>query len=607
MSPEKFAQPSPTQVLAALAVLIMASWLYWPALQNGYVWDDGELFVDNPLVQGGGSDWDSLFRPIFATTSYIRPTVLWTFVLEARYGGGPLYSHLVNYAAYLLNVCLVMLLAHAHLQRRPLAGGGLRIAIAGMIYAIHPAQVETAAWASGRFDLFATTFVLIALLADLRLRRLLPRLAVVGGAFALALGSKELAVVLPGLLLMQRLALESAGGRSLLSQAFETLSRERVAVLVCLMILLAYFLIRVGATSGRLVPATTVSESLDSVWAHAAYVFRTVQFYAALVFAPLLGKTMPIHPALSELSLMPRQLAQSAFGLGVLMLLCAVLSLLPVLNIIVLSLWGNIGCDRFLTLPLVFVALAIAGASLPAPLRENRGVTVGLGVGLVVWSVAAVANVRASVPLWRTDATLWQWMYEIPAHRAHVRLNYTTAMLKESRFADVRAALEEALKERPLEASVQINYGYSLAMTNEPAEGAKFIEGALSVYPDVSTVTEAESKVQRGADAFIRDRRGYGFFALAEARLLLRDAVGALAASEKAIGYRPLTPDGHMVRGLALYALGRGVESDAAFSKAFALANPAKDEAIRLRRDAFKTWWDLGSGAESEVGNASGR
>lgn len=597
--------------LPGAIVMLLASWLYWPALQNDYVWDDWQLFVDHPAVISGDLSWDNVVRPIFAATSYVRPTVFGTFVLQSRlFDGEPFYSHLINYLAYLFNVGLVMLLAHAHFQRRSLKGIGLRVALAGLIYAVHPAQVETAAWSSGRFDLFATSFVLIALVTDLRVRQPLLRVSMIGVAFALALGSKELAVVLPALLLIQRIALEPSEGRSMFLQARETLRRERIAVLVCLVVVLAYLMIRVDVTSGRLVPATTVAESLDSVWAHAAYVLRTIQFYASLALAPLLGSTMPIHPALAELSLMPRQLALSVVGLGVLitivvsaarryyvglMLLCALLSLLPVLNILVLSLWGNIGCDRFLTLPLVFVALAFAGASLPKSLLENRAVPAGLGLLILVWGVTAAANVRASVPLWRDDATLWHWMYSIPEHRTHVRLNYTSAMLKESKFAEVRAALEEALKEGPLNAIVQINYGYALAMTGDPTEGSNFIEGALSVFPRVESVTEAESLASRGAEAFVRDQIGYGYYALTEARLQLRDAAGALEAADKSIGYKPLTPQSHLAHSLAMHALGRNSESEASFSKALSLANPSFRATLEIRRASFARWWASGS------------
>lgn len=592
-----------------VAVILAAGWLYWPALSNQYAWDDSQLFVNNPRVSQGEISWDNLVRPILPTTSYIRPVAFATFIAEVRYlGFDPVYSHSINYGLYLLNVALVMLLTAAHSARRATDHGATRITVAGAIYAFHPALVETAAWSSGRFDLLVTFFVLLALFCDLKIVPKVARAGTVATLFALALGSKETAAVLPGLLLVQRLATDRSNGTSLKGQSWQLLKEHRQTVLLCGLVFAVYMLVRMGAAPHRLVPQTTVAESLESGLAHLAYVFRTVEFYAEQILAPIVGTPLPMHLATPESSLLTTELAFSLGGffivsaIGILiwrrrysawMLTCALLALLPVLNIVVLPLSGSIGNDRFLTLPLAFIALAIGGAPISMTTSAARVTLAASAAVIAFWMAAAILVVRATIPRWYDDATLWAWMYNMPELTKAVRLNYTSAMLADGHYMKARMAMEEALKEGPLEATVQLNYGYALAMTGEPAEGAKYIEGAISVYPVVAPVGSDEQEI--GKDVLIRERLGYGYFALAEARLQMFDAAGALSAIETSIAYRPGIAHGYAVKSIALEALGRSDDAKASIRRAEQLINPALRSELVDRRAKFVERWNRGA------------
>ena len=150
-----------------------------------------------------GRDHGGFFRPLFVL-SLLVDAKLW--------GRAPLGYHLTSVLLHALNACLVSLLALRLAPRAGIGGGAARrfALAAGLIFLVHPSHTEAVTWISGRADLLATCFCLLALLASERddaagplapgrqpaARPLYARLAA-PLLFALALLSKEAAAGLP--------------------------------------------------------------------------------------------------------------------------------------------------------------------------------------------------------------------------------------------------------------------------------------------------------------------------------------------------------------------------------------------------------------------------
>jgi hypothetical protein len=121
-------------------VLIIAAttlWIYWPALNGSWLWDDDYLLQKNDLIhdpEGLGSIW-------FAPTSlidYFPLTVSVEWLEWQFFPDTPLCYHLTN---VILHTCSALLLWHL------LARLGVRFAwLGGFIFAIHPVMVESVAW-----------------------------------------------------------------------------------------------------------------------------------------------------------------------------------------------------------------------------------------------------------------------------------------------------------------------------------------------------------------------------------------------------------------------------------------------------------------------------
>jgi tetratricopeptide (TPR) repeat protein len=185
--------------VAGCAVILIATFgAYLPALGGGFVWDDDAYVTANPLL----TEPDGLWRIWFSkhTQSQYFPLVYTTLRLErALFGLDPFGYHVVNVLLHGLNA----LLAWAVLARLAVPGAWL----AAAIFALHPVQVETAAWITELKNTQSTLFSLLALLAWLRFTeddRERPQrfYALSLGLYALALLSKTTACTLPAALVL---------------------------------------------------------------------------------------------------------------------------------------------------------------------------------------------------------------------------------------------------------------------------------------------------------------------------------------------------------------------------------------------------------------------
>lgn len=147
--------------LAAVAALLPAILLYLPSTMNPLVWDD-ELHV--PLATSGG------VTNTFGTAAgeYRRPLVLLSYAAQAGLGfGSPAALHAANAVLHGINAALVVLLVGATLPASISAGSAALVALAaGLVFASHPVVSGSVAYVSGRTDLVASFFLLVAVAAN---------------------------------------------------------------------------------------------------------------------------------------------------------------------------------------------------------------------------------------------------------------------------------------------------------------------------------------------------------------------------------------------------------------------------------------------------------
>ena len=187
-----------------LAVALAAS---VTALRNGFVYDDVQVIVENPLLHDLGGLPRTLASPYWSPTvldRLYRPLTSASFSVDWALGGGrPLSFHATNLTLHLAVTALVLAL------------GGLLLGpgavVAALWFAVHPVHVEVVANAVGRSELLvAAGYVgaVLAYVAEGRVARTRPAGAVRAAlsaavlvCAAAAIGAKEHALSLAAALL----------------------------------------------------------------------------------------------------------------------------------------------------------------------------------------------------------------------------------------------------------------------------------------------------------------------------------------------------------------------------------------------------------------------
>jgi len=140
----------------AALIMLLTVLAYLPAWRCGFIWDDDFYVTNNPLL----TETDGLRRIWFSAhhQSQYFPLVYTTLRLERNlWGLNPIGYHVVNVLLHSMNALLVWLV----LRRLALPGAWL----AAAIWAVHPVNVESAAWITELKNTQSTLFYLLALLA----------------------------------------------------------------------------------------------------------------------------------------------------------------------------------------------------------------------------------------------------------------------------------------------------------------------------------------------------------------------------------------------------------------------------------------------------------
>ena len=178
---------------AALIVLLTVV-AYIPAMRGGFVFDDHVLIQGNWIIKAR----DGLHRFWFTTQAPDYYPMTWSlWWLEWRWWGDNAAGyHVVNVLLHALNAILVWII----LRRLKIPGAWL----AGLVFAIHPVNVATAAWISEQKNTLSMLFYAAAIILYLRFDEE-GRWRWYGfalAAFLLALLSKTAIVMLPVVLLL---------------------------------------------------------------------------------------------------------------------------------------------------------------------------------------------------------------------------------------------------------------------------------------------------------------------------------------------------------------------------------------------------------------------
>jgi len=431
--------------LVICCLLLVAATLvfYNPIIHNQFVdFDDSSYILKNSQVQGGLT-WDTV-KWSFTTfrDGNWHPLTWLSHALDCQiFHLNPAGHHYTNLLLHAANAVLLFLLL-----RRATGSNWLSLFVAAL-FALHPVNVESVAWAAERKNVLSMLFFLLALHVYDRYARSGGRYLYfsVTALFALGLMAKAQIVTLPFVLLLwdywplQRMGAESAANGlpvSSVPRSFPWLVREKLPLFA---IAAADSVVTVIAQRAGNTVRTLTEVSLS---ARLENVFVSYVRYIGLAFWP--SRLTPMYPRPGNST--PGWLVA---GAALLLLLVSVLvlryrdrrylpvgwfwflgTLVPMIGIITVG--EQSMADRYAYLPFIGLFVAIVW-TLDAVASEHRIPGVWrAGPAVVVVFILGCLTYR-QLAYWHDDETLWRYTLSVTKRNYMAHNNLALNLAKQGR------------------------------------------------------------------------------------------------------------------------------------------------------------------------------
>lgn len=560
-------------------VMLAAFGVYARMLGGEFLWDDDHLILRNEGLRDIRNLGQVLTSDFWQTSpeagvvegditklGYYRPVVTLSYFIEYHlWGKNPFGYHLVNLLLHAAMAGLVYLLSREFMKR------WLPRFAAALLFAVHPVHAESVAPIWGRTDLLCGLFFLLALFFFLRVRKReeasgengkSPKTAGLWAAslgfFALALFSKEMAVVLPLLIFVLDRLWFRRGWKAALKGA--------TPYAIALVFYLIVRILSVGASAGgRTLYAGGILGTLLTMARIAVSYIRLMTWPTPLSSYYLVDTITSLGDLRFWLSFVLLALAWAGL-LAVRKTAPAILvggiwfflMLLPVSNLFPIG--GVMMAERFLYLPSIGFCILVGGVI-------EKGMKVP-AVGESILGLAVLASIFFGWLAWnRTES----WFNEYNFFRAMVwsspenpmaHNNLANCYLRSREYASAIREYEKTLDLRPLSPpDTYIGLGDADAAMGRYEEAAQAYRKALEMNPSLVPIYVSLGNVYHQMERYPE----------------------AIATFQKAIELSPGLALAHYNLGNEYYTMGRMAEAEWSYR-----------EAVRRQPNLVYAWFMLG-------------
>ncbi len=430
------ADPGRARIFMVICVALASVVVYANSLGNKFAYDDVPIVEARETAHGVGNIPELITEPYWVEVNIpggiYRPLTLAHFAVDwSIWNGNPLGFHLVNVVLHAAVSALVALFLFLFFPWWAALVGGL-------VFAVHPVHTEAVANIVGRAEMLTALFVLTATIVYIRAGRRgrisAAALLVIAACYALASFSKEIGVVLPGLLLAADLTLPSRGP----AQTLKGYVRTRLPLFgVLTAVLLLVFAARWAVLGAAVESVSHLTFALDDSFTTRLFTMARIWPRYFELFVLPLDMSADYSPAI----VLPVEGMTALGALGFLLLFGSLavaiatyrrapefamamawiaLAILPVSNLIISA--EIVLAERTLYLPSLAVSIVVALALTKVAPARRKWLLAGLAVWLAGFSVVTVK--RNTV--WYNTDTLFEDLRQ--KHPESVRLLYTLAL-----------------------------------------------------------------------------------------------------------------------------------------------------------------------------------
>jgi tetratricopeptide (TPR) repeat protein len=461
-----------------LGIFLAVLWLYSPAWNGQFIFDDLSLPFCKPVRHASLSAWIS--------NSGVRPVLMISYWLNYRISGdNPFSYHFLNLLIHFVNSCLVFLVLLRILRKAGWMAPKARVAsaIGALVFAIHPLQTESVSYVAGRSESLAALFLLLAYVVFLYRRKEAIswwEAVLVLVLFGAAVKTKENAVALAPILLLTDL---------FWPEAFSLRGLRRNWRLYGLMIPGVIF--AAAAVFRMLASAGTAGFSVATFkWYQYAFTeARAIFTYMRMAIWPsalsldhdfATSYTILGHGAIFWMILLAALVAMSIvlrrryplFCFGLLMFL---IWLAPTSSVIPLD---DALVERRMYLPLI--GLILIGCELG--LRMKLPAT-AWAASLCIAGITLGVSCYERNRLWGDPETLIQMAADNAVHNPRPLLNFAEILIEKNQCAATRPYLARAERRLPNSYYVNVAWGRTLACLGELPQAVNRFETAAKLKP----------------------------------------------------------------------------------------------------------------------------
>jgi protein O-mannosyl-transferase len=597
------------KTIFCLALIVATLAVYFPALRNGFVnYDDPRYIIDNSHIQSG-LNWQSAR---WAATAFYESN--WhpvTWISHAAdisfFRLNPAGHHAINILLHGLNALILFLVL------RNATGCDWESFFVAALFALHPVNVESVAWASERKNVLSMLFLLLAFYAygKYAARPSIFRYSAVALFYALGLAAKPQIITLPFLLLLwdfwplQRWNPATDPDSTAERNSASTFWRLCAEQIPLLLLSAASAVITMQAqTRGGAVQVATAARRTVAAYPIALRLENAIVAYARyvemLVWPAGLAPMYP-HPGAAVRGM---SVLFSIFLLSVITAIALVArsrrylpvgwfwflgSLVPMIGIVQVG--GQAMADRYAYLPFIgLFCMVVWGIS---DFGKQNIVFRKSATALAVVILAIFAGLTyRQIGFWRNSETLWNHTLEVTDHNFVAHDSLAEYQLKQGRFAAACSHFQAAVNIFADDMPAQVGLAVCAQARNEGREAIDRYDNVLrrAVEPSIRATAFANlGSIYRGLGDYQRAKENYDSalqinpdlpIALVGSGLLAQKGWDySLAAAQYAQAMRvEPTSVGYLLLAKALQQSGRSAEAAQAFAQAQRLSDNLQDD-----------------------------